>query len=251
MFALHLKEDFHVHSTFSDGLHSIEENVCTAIERGIRKMCCVDVVTQSVQWIPDFVETIRNLRVKYASHIELYAGVEAKFLDDIGTLDLPQNLDGINYIFAADHAFPYKGNLYMPTEVRQMLVYESVKPEALIRNLARTVTGAMWKYQHTERQVVIAHLFSILPKVGIRENSVPLDYIAGIARAASYTNSMIEISERWLCPSPEITRVLLSMGVKMPISSDSHSKEHIGRYRYVVEVQEELFSDQLNFTLTG
>lgn len=240
MFELHLNEDFHVRSTFSNGVHSIEENIQAALDRGIKRICCVDRVTSQTQWVPDFVATIHLLRKKYHTEIEIFSGIEAQFLDATGRLDLPKNIEGIDHIFAVANDFPYQDNLYKTTEIRQMLMYDTVSKEQLIRHLVRATTGAMWKY----RNVVISHLFSILPKIGLHENDVPTDYIAAIARAAIQTDSMIELSERYLCPSAEITRLISSMGVKMPISSNSQTKEHIGLYRYIVEVQEEIFADQ-------
>ena len=41
---LALDEDFHVHSTFSDGESSLAQNVRAARERGLRTLCLVDHV---------------------------------------------------------------------------------------------------------------------------------------------------------------------------------------------------------------
>lgn len=232
-----LSADWHVHSTFSDGLDSIEQNVKVAIQRGIKTLGCVDHVRRDTKWLPSYVETVRQIRRKYEGKITLYCCIEAKFLDASGTLDVPELVDGIDYIFAADHQFPYGKDILKPNQVKELLDEELVTKETLFRHLIRATIGAMWKYPN----VVIAHLFSILPKVGLKEEDVPLELLAALARAAIETDTPIEVSERWTCPNLDTARFLWDMGVTMPVSTDSHKKETIGLYNHIVRIKSHLF----------
>src|ERR1700742_4580267 len=74
-----LGEDFHVHSTFSDGASTLAENVATARERGLRTLCLVDHVRQDTAWVPEF--TAAGAPYRGQPGLRVLAGGEAKILD--------------------------------------------------------------------------------------------------------------------------------------------------------------------------
>jgi putative hydrolase len=104
---LALDEDYHVHSTFSDGESSIVQNVRAARERGLRTLCLVDHVRRGTEWLPEFTAAVAPFRGLPGPRV--LAGVEAKILDTSGRLDLPPGLDGIDLVLIADHQFPGEG----------------------------------------------------------------------------------------------------------------------------------------------
>ena len=79
--------DLHVHSTFSDGRGTIEENIAAAEALGLGTLGCVDHVRADTDWVPAYVEAVQRLRGETA--VELRCGIEAKLLDTTGALDLP------------------------------------------------------------------------------------------------------------------------------------------------------------------
>ena len=85
-----LDEDYHVHSTFSDGASTLAENVRAARERGLRTLCLVDHVRRDTSWLPAFTAAVARYRQQPGLHV--LAGVEAKILDTSGQLDLPPGL---------------------------------------------------------------------------------------------------------------------------------------------------------------
>src|ERR1700729_2896982 len=100
-----LGEDFHVHSTFSDGASTLAENVAAARERGLRTLCLVDHVRQDTTWVPEFAAAVAPYRGEPG--LRVLAGVEAKILDTCGHLDLPAQLDdSVDLVLVADHRVP-------------------------------------------------------------------------------------------------------------------------------------------------
>ena len=54
--------DLHVHSTFSDGRGTIEENIAAAEALGLGTLGCVDHVRVDTDWVPDYVAAVNRLR---------------------------------------------------------------------------------------------------------------------------------------------------------------------------------------------
>jgi histidinol phosphatase-like PHP family hydrolase len=51
------------------------------------------------------------------------------------------------------------------------------------------------------------------------------------------------VSERWRCPSAGTLRPFARRGVPILLSTDSHSRETIGRYDHCLDVLRELDAD--------
>ena len=226
--------DLHVHSTFSDGRGTIEENIAAAEALGLGTLGCVDHVRVDTDWVPAYVEAVQRLRGETA--VELRCGIEAKLLDTTGALDLPGGIDGIDAIYAADHQVPLADGPTHPREVRERIAGGDLDPAAVIDAILTSTARALDRPQ----RVVIAHFLSILPKIGLTEADVPLEGLERLAAEAARTGQEIEISERWRCPSAATLRPFLRHGVPIALSTDSHKSETIGRYDYCLEVRREL-----------
>lgn len=221
-----LDEDMHVHSTVSDGKHELEENLVEATRLGLQRFGCVEHVRVDTAWVPQYVARVRKAREQHA--LEVWVGVEAKILDQRGTLDMPRDLTGVDRVYVADHRFPLGDSCYRPLEIKQMMETGQLTPAQCIDALVDATLGSIKSYPN----LVLAHLFSVLPKIGIEESSVPRSAIAEIARACRSTGTLVEVDDRWRCPSAETIRVFVDHAVPVLCSSDGHKKESIGRYTH-------------------
>ena len=226
--------DLHVHSTFSDGRGTIEENIAAAEALGLGTLGCVDHVRVDTDWVPAYVEAVQ--RARDGTAVELRCGIEAKLLDTTGSLDLPGGIDGIDAIYAADHQVPLADGPTHPREVRERIGGGDLDPAVVIDAILTSTARALDRPQ----RVVIAHFLSILPKIGLTEADVPPEGLERLAAEAARTGQEIEISERWRCPSAATLRPFLRQGVPIALSTDSHKSETIGRYDYCLEVRREL-----------
>ena len=231
-----LLEDMHVHSTFSDGLHTPAENLHRAEEIGLRRLCCVDHVRRDTAWLGEFVREVD--RLKAGTKLEIFSGIETKLLNQAGDLDMPDDVAGVDFIYVADHQFPLGHDTCSPMQVKEMLAAGTVTPLELYLALVESTANALRRH----RRVVIAHLFSILPKVGLSEAEVPEDLIAGLAATAKATGAQLEVDERWKCPALRTVQIFQQAGVPIRLSTDSHRKEKIGQYKYNLALVEQLSS---------
>ncbi|MES2172109.1 MAG: histidinol-phosphatase, partial [Actinomycetota bacterium] len=79
----------------------------------------------------------------------------------------------------------------------------------------------------------LAHCFSILPKVGLSESDLTDEHLAAWASAAARTGTIVEVNEKWACPSPRALEAARSAGVALVASTDSHVASDVGRYDVV------------------
>ena len=229
-----ITQDMHVHSTFSDGKNTVAENVAEAERIGLVTMTCVDHVRFDTRWVPEFVAAVHEAGAR--TSIDLRCAVEAKIIDTKGTLDLPRDLEGIDAIYAADHQVPSLEGPRNPRTVREEIESGELDPEAVLSWIVAGTAAAIRRHH----DVVIAHLFSVLPKIGLREADVPRHLIEALADTAAESGARIEVDERWKCPSVETLRPFLRRRVPLLLSTDSHRRETIGRFDYCAGVLRDL-----------
>jgi putative hydrolase len=223
-----LDEDFHVHSTFSDGESSLAQNVRAARERALRTLCLVDHVRRDTEWLPEFTAAVAPFRGQPGPRV--LAGVEAKILDTSGRLDLPFGLDGIDLVLIADHQFPGEDGPVHPTQAREAIVGGAMTAPEAIERLCEATANAL---DGTDRRRLLAHLFSVLPKMGLDEAMVPEPVLAELARRVALAGAMVEINEKWACPSARTVAAMARAGVTVVAGSDSHHCRDVGVYRSV------------------
>lgn len=76
--------NLHTHTSFSDGLHTVEENILSAIEKNMISLGISDHSYTSFDLrycmrivnIPAYIREVRRLQEKYADRIQVYLGLE-------------------------------------------------------------------------------------------------------------------------------------------------------------------------------
>jgi putative hydrolase len=229
--------DFHVHSSWSDDARStIPENIAAAVAVGLTELRLIDHVRQSTTWVPEFLDEVR----RQPSHdgLTIYTGVEAKILNSSGALDVPSDLlvggNGVDAIVIADHQFPGPDGAWSPEVARARLADGLATSDAL-----DLLIGALVAAMRSVESAQLAHCFSILPKIGLDENDLGEDHLHEWAQAAAETGTLIEVNEKWGCPSPRSIRAALAAGATVVASTDSHVASEVGQYERVVEILRE------------
>jgi putative hydrolase len=219
-----LDEDFHVHSTFSDGASTLAENVEAARDRGLRTLCLVDHVRRDTAWVPDFVAAVETYR--HQPGLRVLAGVEAKILDTSGRIDTPPDLSGIDLVLIADHQFPSDDGPVHPAQVRAVISGGGMTAAEAIERLCEATANSLGAGFRS----LLAHLFSVLPKIGLNEAMVPDSLLTHLAKRVAHAGTMIEVNEKWSCPSVRTVTAMATAGVSLVAGSDSHHCRNIGIY---------------------
>ncbi len=222
-----LDEDFHVHSTFSDGASTLAENVEAARDRELRTLCLVDHVRRDTAWVPDFIAAVETYR--HQPGLRVLAGVEAKILDTSGRIDTPPDLSGIDLVLIADHQFPSDDGPVHPAEVRAVISGGGMTAAEAIERLCEATANSLGAGSRS----LLAHLFSVLPKIGLNEAMVPDSLLTHLAKRVAHAGTMIEVNEKWSCPSVRTVTAMATAGVSLVAGSDSHHCRNIGIYNSV------------------
>jgi putative hydrolase len=223
-----LDEDHHVHSVFSDdAVSTLDQNVRAAGRRGLRVICFADHVRRDSPWVADYTAAVAALGP--VPGLEVVAGVEAKILDGQGHLDLPERLPGVGRVLIADHQFPGAVGPVHPRDIRAQLTAGQRTAAEVIDGLISATARALDQVASPQ----LAHLFSLLPKMGLAESDVPGPALAQLARAASRAGARLEVNEKWACPSGRTIRAFAAAGVPLVPSTDSHDCADVGQYAKV------------------
>jgi putative hydrolase len=236
-----LDQDHHVHSTFSnDAVSTVAENVAAARKRGLRTLCLADHVRHDSAWVPDFVSAVDALRP--VPGLDVLAGVEVKIMDRTGRLDLPECIGGTDVVLIADHQFPGDLGPVHPRAMRDAIASGLVTVGEVVECLIDATAGALMIGTQLDQRPQLAHLFSVVPKMGLDEEAVSDRAIEQLARQARAAGARLEVNEKWACPSSRTVRAFAEAGVDLVASTDSHDCRDIGAYSWVRRIAEGAFS---------
>jgi putative hydrolase len=87
----------------------------------------------------------------------------------------------------------------------------------------------------------LAHLFSVVPKMGLDEASIPDRAVGQLARQARAAGARLEVNEKWACPSARTVRAFAEAGVDLVASTDSHDCRDVGAYSWVRRISDSAF----------
>lgn len=228
-----VRTDHHVHSTWSDdALSSTLENLAAARDAGLASVRMVDHVRTSTTYVPEFLAEVAALpRVE---GLEVLTGVEAKILDASGRLDVPADLvvgtGGVDRVLIADHQFPGPDGPWSPRRTLEEIGRGLAAQDALGMLVDATVRA-----MERAGRAQLAHVFSLLPKIGLHESDLTDEHVDAVAQAAVRTGTTVEVNEKWRCPGPRVVLAFAAAGVTLVGSTDSHEASTVGRYSWVAE----------------
>ena len=218
--------DYHVHSRFSDGQATLEENVEAALACKLRSVALTEhgprhiVSGIKTNEIPSFLEAVDQLKKKHAAMIDVEAGIEANPVSFDGKIDVPKEFQdkfkviGVGFhrsVLAKDlksNAFIYVGRYICSRSAR-----------------AETVTNLL--IAAMERNTI-----SYLSHPG--QYTSPLEW-KRLALSCREHNVAVEISARagHLCFSPEDARMMRDCGAVFVVNSDAHKATEIGSFNSI------------------
>ncbi len=228
---------YHVHSTFSDGINTPEEIVCTAIEQGMLAVGFSDHgytdfdLEYCMQDTEGYCAEILRLKEMYNNKIQIYLGVEEDAFH-------PVDRSRFDYIIGSSH-YLCKDSRYYPIDCSLDSFKECLeKFEYDIISMAEQYYHSFCTYIKMRKPDVIGH-FDLITKYDELESSLFLqnrkycDVAEKYVHIAAQSGSFFEVNTGAIArslrttpyPSENLLYTLKKANASIVLSSDSHNKE--------------------------
>jgi len=218
---LHLYGDLHLHTNWSDGLHSIEQMRDMAVKLGYNYIAVTDhsqSIRPSGMSELDTLTQIKKIReINRDSPIPILSGIEVDILAD-GSLDIPDSiLREFDIVIASVHS------------------YLNQPPFVLADRMAKALSN---RYVN-----ILAHPTGRLlgrpgkPTVIRKEMELDFDYLLELCKNNNVALEINSFPERFDLSLKNAIKAV-SNGVSLSIGTDSHSMYHMDCAKYVIAALE-------------
>ena len=233
------KSNLHTHTDFSDGLHSAEENILSAIEKGFVSVGISDhsltdfdlSYCMKKEREKEYVDTLRALADKYRGKIQVFCGLE---LDGASDGSIRRELDYIigdcHYVFkeCAYHSIDHseEGHLALIKE------YFDSDPMRLARAYFETYVDKMIKLKPD----ILGHFdlvakYNAMPEESREYQSLATEALLALIPSCPIfemnTGAVARGIRKTPYPADYLLRELKLHGGKIVLSSDSHDKNNL------------------------
>lgn len=230
--------NLHQHSTFSDGIHSMEEVVQAAIARNFVSIGfsdhsftpCDTSYCMKAERYPDYFSEIHRLKEKYVGQIDVLTGLE---LDYYSTEDRTK----FDYWIASVHYLPVAGELYAidhAKEIQEKCIAQACRGDWL--DFCKRYYDLIARHVSQCKPDIVGH-FDVIAKFGLLDETNPnyqeialeaLDEVMKTCPLIEMNTGAIARGIRKM-PYPHVFLLerILQNGGEVILSADSHRKETI------------------------
>ena len=238
-------EDVHVHTSFcNDATLDPNAALTEANIKNLRWVCFTAHVRKNTNLahIQSYLDATSEAAKQFSDITTTYS-IETKILNTSGKLDLPDGVVGLDLdtLHISDHQFPLDQPTN-PTDLSVMLKNNQITEEEAFDALAMATCQALLLHPSS----ILAHPFSVVPKAGLSADAVPTKILAKIAATALRTNTIVEVNNKWSCPSMDFLKLCAKLGVPIVSASDAHREGEVGHSAYLSslgDIKEAAFSD--------
>ncbi len=226
-----LHGDYHTHTTYTHGKGTVEQNVQSAINKGLKQIAITEHSFSHLAYGVTRGEynmmrlEIAKLNKKY-SNIDIFCGLESNIISLDGTIDVTLDerkaLDILVVGFHKSFAVPNIKTFFNFFVPNVLGIGRHSK-----RQIARN-TQAYIKALQTYDIDILAHL---------KSNGCIVDPVA-IAQVAKSRGTYIELNGKRIDFTPAEIEGMVKTGVKFIINSDAHSPERVGQNHKGINIVE-------------
>lgn len=233
--------NYHQHSTFSDGKHTPEEIVCSAINFGMENIGFSDhllaphevalgynIVTNET--LPLYKQELNRLREKYGDKINLFIGGEADLFSII-------DLSGFEYVIGSVHYLEFNGKIYPIDHTKaQQLEYINDACDGDLLTFAKNYFDAIYQCIKKHHPDIIGH-FDIITKFSVLDESnsnyqkiacESLEKCLKITNILEVNTGAISRGYRSIpYPADFLLKCAYDLNADIILSSDSHNKDTV------------------------
>ena len=231
--------NLHNHSVFSDGVHTIEEIIQSAIEKNMVSIGFSDhsytphedSYCMQGRNFPAYLDEIAAMKEKYKDQIQVFAGLELDYYSEIPAPGL------LDYTIASVHYLIIDGKSYG--------IDHSLSPDQTgcieacggdVLEMARRYFALMCQHVERCKPTMVGHFdvitkFGIMPEEDERYREIARNALARILKTCKYVEMNTgAITRGWRTvpyPMPYLLDTLRELGGEIVLNADSHNKDHL------------------------
>ena len=230
--------NLHTHSVFSDGKHTLEENVLSAIEKGMCSLgfsdhshtdCDLSYCMKTEQY-DAYLQEIARLKKAYAHQIPLYAGLE---LDAYSQCDRER----FDYLIASVHYLVLDGVCHpIDHSAQQQLDCMAQGFDGNVLAMAKAYYDLLTAHVEKTKPTFVGHFdvitkFSLMPVEDLKYQQIAGEALERVLRTCPYvemnTGAISRGVRKTPYPSPELLEILRDKGGEVVLGSDSHHRDNL------------------------
>ncbi len=233
--------NFHTHTVFSDGAHTMEENIQSALTLGMRSLGFSDhsftafdlkYCMRQEDFIP-YLNCIAEMKQRYQDRLPVYAGLELDYYSEADTSALDYWITSVHYIVKNSSFYPLDHSPDMQRKCIQDLFSGNTIDFA--KYYFDMVTEAVERTKPTfVGHFDLINKFSLMPTESEDYRRAACAALRQVVTYCPYVEvNTGAMSRGWrTAPYPEdfLLKTLLESGGEVVLSSDSHSKNHLTYY---------------------
>ncbi len=260
--------NLHTHTTFSDGKHSLEANIVSAIEKQMLSLGFSDhsftgpdtsYCMQKERYL-DYCREIGELKIKYADKLPVYCGLELDYFSAVDYIPVkakslgpdhletahvktefdpfvPEELNAFDYLIASVHYIVKDGICYpIDHSPEQQLDCIQTAFGGDLFAMIQCYFDMLCEHVERVRPTVVGHFdvlakFSLMPEDDPRYQEIAGNALKRILKTCPYIEvNTGAIARGWRTapyPNEFLLRLLLELGGKPVLGSDSHHKDNL------------------------
>jgi putative hydrolase len=217
--------DFHIHTNWTDGKHSVVEMHDAAVALGLEKILFSEHARKtSTDWFHDFAAEVRDLP---SNLCQALVGVECKVEDFEGNIDTaPEIIAACDLVMVSVHRFPNgKGGVHEFSSVS--------KDQALDIEFQLS-----WEVLSNPNVDILGHPFGM----SCQRFSIdpPDDLVLRLAKRAAEYNVAFEINSHYHAKPWRMIEICREADAPISLGSNAHSKNNLGEINRMLKGLESL-----------
>ncbi len=212
--------DYHTHTVFTHGKGTVEENVVSAINKGLKQIAITEHSFSHLAYgisREDYnllrVE-VEKMRRKYGDKIDILVGLESNIIGLDGTIDLPKEDRGIVDILVVGFHKSFK------CKIKDFFGF--LLPNVLLKKKSQKQIE-----KNTQAYINALNTYDIDILAHLNSNGCKVDPVA-IAKVAKEKGTYIELNGKRIDFTEDEIKGMIATGVKFIIDSDAHRPERVG-----------------------
>ena len=230
--------NLHNHTTFSDGKHTVEENVLSAIEKNMLSLgfsdhsftACDDSYCMRTERYEEYLQAIAQAKSKYADQIPVYAGMELDYYSQV-------DVSAYDYILASVHYIIRDGVTY-PIDHSPQQQLDCIRDAfgGDILAMAKCYYDMLTEHVIRTKPLFVGHFdvitkFSLMPEEDDGYRKIATEALKEILKHCPYLEMNTgAISRGWRktpYPAAYLLDAVKEYGGQILLGADSHHKDNL------------------------